>query len=455
MSEVSLPDQGFDMVSDGSGGCIITFEYNSTNADIYAQKIASDSTKPWGASGVIICNSANIQQYPHIITDGINGAIITWTDYRASPDYPDIYAQRINSSGLVLWISQGVVVCNDPDVQKYSELVQDGSGGAIIGWLDFRFAGAGPGYYAQEINSNGSPQWIANGVWVSRKINFSVNDFKMLKSPTNNIIFAMLYGGGGEGIYTQCINSSGIIQWTGDITACSVNSNPNNVIVTTDGSGGEIISWADQRYGNYDVFAQRVQSDGILPVTLAYFNSETFDNSVRLRWETTTELNNMGYNIERKKPDGNEWIAVGFIPGHGTTNEPKDYAYDDRQLETGQYQYRLKQNDYNGNSQYFILQQLAVVGSPVETRLMQNFPNPFNPVTKINFTLPFDAWVSLKVYDIRGSEIAVLVNEIKKSGYYYCEFNGSNIASGIYFYRLIAKGLDKEIVQTKKMNMIK
>jgi hypothetical protein len=101
------------------------------------------------------------------------------------------------------------------------------------------------------------------------------------------------------------------------------------------------------------------------------------------------------------------------------------------------------------------MQELAVIGVPNETRLIQNYPNPFNPVTKIDFHLPFDANITLKIYDIRGSEVKSLVNEVKKAGYYYYIFDGSSLASGIYFYRLIAKGLDRNIVLTKKMNLVK
>ncbi|NWG27279.1 MAG: T9SS type A sorting domain-containing protein [Ignavibacteriaceae bacterium] len=89
--------------------------------------------------------------------------------------------------------------------------------------------------------------------------------------------------------------------------------------------------------------------------------------------------------------------------------------------------------------------------SPKEFKLEQNFPNPFNPTTTIQYQLPQEAKVTLKVYDILGSEVATLVNEEQETGYKEVQFNGSNIASGMYVYRLTAG----EYVSVKKMVLVK
>ncbi|MFZ4591672.1 MAG: T9SS type A sorting domain-containing protein, partial [Ignavibacteria bacterium] len=123
-----------------------------------------------------------------------------------------------------------------------------------------------------------------------------------------------------------------------------------------------------------------------------------------------------------------------------------------KKLPAGKYQYRLRQIDNNGNFEYHNLNGDVEVGVPTKYEMSQNYPNPFNPMTKIDFQLPNDGKVSLKIFDITGREIATLVNnEFKKADYYTVMFNGSNLSSGVYFYRITA---DK-YVATKKMVLVK
>ncbi len=89
--------------------------------------------------------------------------------------------------------------------------------------------------------------------------------------------------------------------------------------------------------------------------------------------------------------------------------------------------------------------------SPTKFELNQNYPNPFNPSTTIKYQIPKAGMVSIKVYDILGQEVAILVNEIKNSGSYQVNFNASKLASGTYIYRLQAGSF----VQTKKMLLLK
>ena len=130
--------QGYPtIVSDGSGGAIITwFENRSGNWDIYAQRINASGVVQWTADGVAICTAASHQQYPTIVSDGSGGAIITWYDFR-SGNY-DIYAQRINASGIVQWTVNGVAICTATGDQYSPTVISDGSNGAIITWYDPR-----------------------------------------------------------------------------------------------------------------------------------------------------------------------------------------------------------------------------------------------------------------------------------------------------------------------------
>ena len=112
--------------------------------------------------------------------------------------------------------------------------------------------------------------------------------------------------------------------------------------------------------------------------------------------------------------------------------------------------YRLKQIDYDGSYEY---SQEVFVDYPVpaEFALVQNFPNPFNPVTTITYSLPLKTQVELVIYNTLGESVMQLVNEEKEAGKYSVKFDATNLPSGIYFYKLQAGSF----VETKKMVLMK
>lgn len=189
----------------------------------------------------------------------------------------------------------------------------------------------------------------------------------------------------------------------------------------------------------------------VMPVELSSFIAFTSGNSVTLNWATEMEINNDKFEIERKLEADNNWSVAGTVDGSGNSTVRKNYSFTDKNLAKGNYNYRLKQVDYNGNYEYFNLSSLVSVGTPEKFALNQNYPNPFNPVTNISFELPFDSQVSLMVYDMSGKEVARLVNEFRPAGFYDVSFNAMNLASGIYFYKLFANGQQ----MIKKMTVIK
>jgi|WetSurMetagenome_2_1015567.scaffolds.fasta_scaffold01760_5 hypothetical protein len=191
-----------------------------------------------------------------------------------------------------------------------------------------------------------------------------------------------------------------------------------------------------------------------LPANLSSFTSDVDCQIVKLKWVTTLELNNNGFDIERKTIEG-DFVKVAYVQGKGTVNTTTSYVFEDKNLQTGKYYYRLKQIDNNGNFKYYNLNNSVEILTPIKFILSQNFPNPFNPSTFISYQLPADSYVILKVYDIRGSEVATLINTKQVMGYYTVEFNANNFAGGIYFYRMIANSNGKDLIITKKMIMIK
>ena len=173
-------------------------------------------------------------------------------------------------------------------------------------------------------------------------------------------------------------------------------------------------------------------------------------NKVNLNWQTATELNNQGFEIQRKL-ENSDWITIGFRTGKGTTTEPTSYFYEDdiSEISAQKLLYRLKQIDFDGTVSYS--DEIEVVTQPFDYALCQNYPNPFNPETIIKYEIPQISNVKIEVFDVLGRVVKVLVDEQKTAGRYEIKFDASSLASGIYYYRIKAN----EFVQTKKMMLIK
>ncbi|MEJ2194146.1 MAG: T9SS type A sorting domain-containing protein [Ignavibacteriaceae bacterium] len=189
-----------------------------------------------------------------------------------------------------------------------------------------------------------------------------------------------------------------------------------------------------------------------IPVELTSFSVAADGKSVTLKWTTATETNNLGWDIERSentdKLDG--WIKLGFIDGAGNSTESNTYTFRDAELKSTTYFYRLKQIDFDGTSVYSETVEVEV-GIPDQFALAQNYPNPFNPETVIEFQIPSNSMVNISVYNSIGEKVATLLNEQLEQGYYKRSFNGSNLPSGIYIYRLTAN----DEMFTRKMMLIK
>jgi len=188
----------------------------------------------------------------------------------------------------------------------------------------------------------------------------------------------------------------------------------------------------------------------IVPVELASFSASVNGDEVTLSWITATELNNSGFEIERKSGE-EEWTALGFIEGHGTSTETQVYSFVDRGLLTGTYNYRIKQIDFNGSYKYYELSEEINIAAPNSYDLSQNYPNPFNPTTRIKYSVPVDGFVNIAVYNVLGEKVAELINSIQKAGNYEFTFDATNFASGVYLYRMESGNF----VSVKKMMILK
>jgi hypothetical protein len=186
--------------------------------------------------------------------------------------------------------------------------------------------------------------------------------------------------------------------------------------------------------------------EDIVPVEFVSFTSSISKDFILLNWKTAAEINNSGFEIQRLKDYSieklKEWESIGFVSGKGTTSEPQSYSFIDENLDAIEYQYRLKQIDFNGSFQYSntIEVKIAAIADFI---LEQNYPNPFNPSTQIHYKVPNftqsgveGSRVQLRIYDVLGNEVALLVNEYKLTGNYNIKFDAQNLTSGIYFYKL-------------------
>ena len=228
------------------------------------------------------------------------------------------------------------------------------------------------------------------------------------------------------------------------------------------------------------------------PVELVSFSAKVINNAVKLYWQTATEVNNYGFEIEKKNcNDEAVWEKIGFVNGAGNSNSPKEYSFYDENINSGKFIYRLKQIDLDGIYEYSKTVEVFVA-SPQNFDLAQNYPNPFNPTTTISYVIANPdgigvkqstgnsafannstvrlgrshaplrfarndgvVHVSLKVYDALGREVATLVNAKQAPGKYSVQFNATTasggLPSGIYFYILRAGNF----VQTRKMILMK
>ncbi len=250
------------IISDGAGGAIITWHdvrSGISNSDVYAQRIDGDGNVQWTKDGIPICTEVNAQNSPCIATDGAGGAVIIWQDFRTN--YADLCAQRINKNGESLWAKDGVLVCGTSGAQSAPVVVDDGVGGVIVVWQDFRRTYAD--IYAQRVDGSGKIAWERSGV--------------ALCNAPGHESFPVITGNGAEGaivawvdtrngnndVFAQQVDGNGTVQWlTNGIPVCTVSGNQNYPVIVSDGAGGAILAWWDMRSGDFNIYAQRIDLTG-------------------------------------------------------------------------------------------------------------------------------------------------------------------------------------------------
>jgi Secretion system C-terminal sorting domain/BNR/Asp-box repeat len=213
--------------------------------------------------------------------------------------------------------------------------------------------------------------------------------------------------------------------------------------------------WMRLQSGELSVWTALIEDSITVPVEFTEFTASALSGSVLLKWKTATEINNLGFEIERSQLNdsdinGNNFRLVGFVRGNGTTTEINNYSFNDEDLASGVYKYRLKQIDFDGSFNYSDIVEVNFIATD-DFRLEQNYPNPFNPSTTISYQLPQTEFVTVKIFDAIGNEIETIVKEIKQAGVHEVNFDATKLSSGLYLYRIDAGTFHK----SKKMLLVK
>ena len=330
-------------VSDGSGGIIVTWmDVRGSVFDIYAQRINSSGVAQWPVDGVAVCAAAGNQFAINIVSDGAGGAIIAWIDSRN--DAGDIYAQRVNASGTPMWAANGVPLCAAAGMQGSPVIVADGSGGAIVGWIDERLPTSFGDVYAQRVNAAGAVQWTANGVGVCVLSSYQASPSIASDGSGGAIMAWTDYRNADYDIFARRINSAGVPQWVGNgIAICTESGQQAGAMVVASASGSAFIVWTDYRFGGIDVLMQKVDASGNTLLSLngtyvsaaadaQYLNSAISDGAggMYVVWTDYRNLSDTDVYAQRVNAAGEaQWMLYGVPVAALAYNQTSPALVDD------------------------------------------------------------------------------------------------------------------------------
>jgi hypothetical protein len=435
------------IVTDGGGGAIVVWQdlRNGSFYNIYAQRVIASGVRTWGAYGVALCTATGSQSNPKITTDGAGGAIVAWTDSRNV--YPgiynnDIYAQRVNATGALQWGAGGAPLCTVMGDQLNPAIAPAGVGGAIVAWEDGR--GTSRDIYAQRVNASGAVQWSADCVALCTAAEFQGSP-TIASDGQSGAIVAWWDGRryGNYDVYAQRVNGLGAVQWAADGAAlCTVRGtgDPSTLGIASDVAGGALVVWDDYRC-KAQIYAQRISGSGGFQATLLQHYSTAFEgSSIRIAWTLSERDEGTRFAIYRASAPDYEYAQVD---GAEIVEDGLTCAFTDARCLPGTvYKYRIEY-EIEGTAPRILFETSEIALPSIPMTLYQNHPNPFNPQTTIRFYLPEAQEIFLDVYDVRGERVVRLAEGMQKKGYHEVTWDGRNgsgavCSSGVYFGRLRA-----------------
>lgn len=251
------------IISDGMGGAIVCWgDMRGADNDIYIQRVDTDGNILWKDNGTLVCGAVEEQTFSRLASDEEQGAFVVWRDYRNSNDY-NIYLQHVNSTGNATWVDNGIAICNDTNLQTSPMITSDGMGGCIVAWLDDR-SGDSYDIYTQRVNKSGDIYWKNNGT-VIKNATGDGDSVQIISDGMGGAVLVWEDRRVDTGdIYAQHINAAGITQWRKNGTAiCNATQNQNSPELVIDSNGDVFLTWRDNRPGaNYNVYAQKIDLSG-------------------------------------------------------------------------------------------------------------------------------------------------------------------------------------------------
>jgi hypothetical protein len=460
-----------DVVTSDSSGVIVfhtatTGSFPAQTVKLRAKKISSAGTISWNTNlqdlGTIAAFTV-----PEVYSDNNNGGLISWHDDRDNNNLQSAFVQRVSSSGSIYFPINGSEASLKASRHKFNPVVafDNTTNETYVFWMEAEPDQNQNGISGQKFSSNGTRQWT-NDAKIFKELSVPLTtSISYLTSEMGSERAYLFYlegsaAGTNDKVEGFACNSNGDFVWSGNFT---ILSNPTSdklqLASTVDVYKNCKLAWGDNRNDAGGIYAQDINPDGqlgnsIVPVELVSFSVNVSDNNVNLNWITATELNNSGFQIERsKKREARSeiWENIGFVDGNGTTAESHSYSFFDDKITNGKYSYRLKQIDFDGTFTYSNEVEVDL-SLPQTFSLEPNYPNPFNPSTKINWQSPVSGWQSIKLYDVLGKEVETIVEGFFEAGNHSTLYIvNSTLPSGVYFYKLQAGSF----TETKKMILMK
>jgi hypothetical protein len=416
------------IVSDGSGGVIVGWietYFTGMNQDsmfLRVQRVDGEGAIRWGNDGTSISRDHVLNSWPSMASDEKSGVIIAWTDYRRG-DW-DIYAQRVDSCGIIRWDTGGIVICSVDSIQSVSSIVVS-SQRAIIAWGDKR-SGDFDGY-AQALTLEGAMRWDSNGVAICVADNNQCGGEALFVDDAGQSVLWWADNRFSEDydLYAQKVDANGTIQWNDNgIRVTTLSPSSEDVVAyggVCDERKGVILTWKDYRAGNWDIYAQRVDSSGAL------------------RWGDNALA--VAVNPDY---DGCPVVATdgkgGAIIAWATNKGAQGYVYVQR-----------INDDTTGVQEKVVIQ--------AQGGVLTAQPNPFLERTTIRYSVPRKVRVSLKVFDVTGRCVETLVNGERKPGYHETELGTRKLGPGVYFAKFEAHPIDggqaREYRQVRKLILMR
>jgi len=485
--------------TDGAGGAIVTWhDVRIGNSDIFAQRVDANGIMKWTGEGAPVCTSSFADEVnPRPVSDGEGGAVIAWEDDRFS--YSSVFVQRIDSLGAIKWIVNGVAVCGADSSQANPMITSDNAEGAVIAWEDNR--SGQHNIYAQRVDSLGSLLWGSGGIPVDLKGSIK-NRPRIFSGPAGRTAFAWEDTlGGSWDIYAQRVDGIGLLEWTGDgapavanvanqlraeivpdglgglvaawedyrgadcdiyaqrltslgapgwvpdgIAVSKAPGDQRNLKLISNGSGGAIITWEDNRSGNSDIYVARVEQSGV-GIMFASATARIERGTVNLSWRTSVDLPEALFLIRRSSVTGETRI---FLDVDVRKDGFGSYSCTDRSVLAGNtYLYEIVLTGPSGEEVYGPIE-VVVEESPLACRVYQSYPNPFNPICTIRYELPNGERVRLQILDVKGTLVRTLVDERREAGIHSEVWDGrgddgKTVNSGVYFCAIKAGDLNSTL----------